>query len=130
MKILVVDDDQNIRRLLSFNLTAANHEVITADNGKEGIEKAIQNKPDLILLDLMMPVMNGYDACKLLKKKESTKDIPIFILSAKSQMIDLDDAYNSGADDYIIKPFDVEKLDYSIDYKLRTFNERKNKQNK
>jgi two-component system, OmpR family, alkaline phosphatase synthesis response regulator PhoP len=130
MKILVVDDDQNIRRLLNFNLSAAGHEVIVANNGKEGVEKAIKEKPDLILLDIMMPVMNGYEACKTLKEQDITKDIPVFMLSAKSQMMDLDDAFNVGADDYITKPFDIEKLDYSINYKLKTYNERKKTQNR
>ncbi|KQC05631.1 MAG: hypothetical protein APR54_08065 [Candidatus Cloacimonas sp. SDB] len=130
MKILVVDDDQNIRRLLNFNLSAAGHKVIVATNGKEGVEKAIKDKPDLILLDIMMPVMNGYEACKTLKEQDITKDIPVFMLSAKSQMMDLDDAFNVGADDYITKPFDIEKLDYSINYKLKTYNERKKSQNK
>jgi len=124
MKILVVDDDQNIRRLLSFNLTSANHEVVMATNGKEGIEKAIKEQPELILLDIMMPVMNGYEACKILKATEETKNIPIFMLSAKSQMMDLDDAFDSGADDYITKPFDIEKLGYSINYKLKAYFER------
>jgi len=130
MKILVVDDDQNIRRLLNFNLSAAGHQVIVATNGKEGVEKAIKEKPDLILLDIMMPVMNGYEACKTLKEQDTTKDIPVFMLSAKSQMMDLDDAFNVGADDYITKPFDIEKLDYSINYKLKTYNERKKAQNR
>lgn len=127
MKLLVVDDDQNIRRLLSFNFAASNHQVIVASNGKEGIKKAKIEKPDLILLDIMMPVMNGYDTCKILKNTEETKDIPVFMLSAKSQMIDLDDAYNVGADDYITKPFDIDKLEYSINYKLKLYNERKSK---
>jgi two-component system alkaline phosphatase synthesis response regulator PhoP len=127
MKLLVVDDDQNIRRLLSFNLTASNHEVIVAPDGKQGIQLAKKEKPDLILLDIMMPVMNGYETCKILKKTEETKDIPIFMLSAKSQMIDLDDAFNAGADDYITKPFDIDKLEYSINYKMKLYNERTGK---
>ena len=126
MKILAIDDDQNIRRLLSFNLSAANHEVIVAVNGKEGLAKAVAEKPDLILLDIMMPVMNGYEACEKLKATEETKNTPVFILSAKSQMMDLDDAFDVGADDYITKPFDIEKLEYSINYKLKLYNERKN----
>jgi len=124
MKVLVVDDDQNIRLLLNFNLSASGHKVITANNGKEGIDLALREKPDLILLDIMMPVMDGYQACQILKEKSITKDIPVFILSAKSQMMDLDEAFNAGADDYITKPFDIEKLEYSINYKLKNFRER------
>ena len=88
---------------------------------------AKKEKPDLILLDIMMPVMNGYETCEILKNTEETKDIPIFMLSAKSQMVDLDDAFNVGADDYIVKPFDIEKLEYSINYKLKLYKERTGK---
>ncbi len=125
MKILIVDDDQNIRRLVSFNLSLENHEIFVASNGKEGIQVALENNPDLILLDIMMPVMDGYKTCKWLKKDPRTKDIPIFMLSVKGQMTDLDDAFNAGADDYITKPFDVEKLNKTINYKLESFQERK-----
>ncbi len=125
MKILVVDDDQNIRRLVSFNLSLENHEIFVASNGKEGIQVALEKNPDLILLDIMMPVMDGYKTCEWLKKDPRTKDIPIFMLSVKGQMTDLDDAFNAGADDYITKPFDVEKLNKTINYKLESFQERK-----
>lgn len=127
MKILVVDDDQNIRRLVSFNLTQANHEIILAKNGAEGYQLAIDEQPDLILLDIMMPIMNGYQTVEKLKKDPATKEIPVFMLSAKGQMTDLDDAFNLGADDYITKPFDVEKLEFSINYKLKTLESRKKK---
>ncbi|MCK4694198.1 MAG: response regulator [Candidatus Cloacimonetes bacterium] len=127
MKILVVDDDQNIRRLVSFNLSLENHEIFVASNGKEGIQVALAKDPDLILLDIMMPVMDGYKTCEWLKKNPRTKDIPIFMLSVKGQMTDLDNAFNAGADDYITKPFDVEKLNKTINYKLESFQERKKK---
>lgn len=127
MKILVVDDDQNIRRLVSFNLTQSNHEIILAKDGSEGYKLAIKEQPDLILLDIMMPIMNGYQTCEKLKNDPATKDIPVFMLSAKGQMTDLDDAFNLGADDYITKPFDVEKLEFSINYKLKTLEQRKKK---
>ena len=122
MKILVVDDEQNIRRLVSFNLSQAGHEILVARNGKEGVEIALKSKPDLILLDIMMPVMNGYEACKLLKNDHRTKEITIFMLSAKSQMSDLDEAMYQGADNYIIKPFDVENLNDTIMFKLKNMN--------
>ncbi len=125
MKILVVDDDQNIRRLVSFNLSLANHEIILAKDGAEGFKAAVKEQPDLILLDIMMPIMNGYETCEKLKNDPATKHIPIFMLSAKGQMTDLDDAFNVGADDYITKPFDVEKLEFSINYKLKSLEERK-----
>ncbi|MBN2461131.1 MAG: response regulator [Candidatus Cloacimonetes bacterium] len=125
MKILVVDDDQNIRRLVSFNLSIEGHEILVARTGKEGIDMAVKNKPDLILMDIMMPEMNGYDACKWLKNDARTKDIPLFMLSAKGQMTDLDEAFNVGADNYITKPFDVEKLHKTIMFKLENLRQRR-----
>ena len=119
MKILVVDDEQNIRRLISFNLSQKGHEILVARNGKEGLESAQVNQPDLILLDIMMPVMNGFDACQKLKEDPKTKHIPVIVLSAKGQMTDLDEAMRVGADNYITKPFDVEKLNDTLMYKLK-----------
>ena len=127
MRILVIDDDQSIRKLLNFNLSASNHEVISAVDGLDGIKKAIALKPDLILLDIMMPIMDGFETCRKLKSDGNTKNIPIFILSAKSQMTDLDEAFDAGADDYIIKPFDIDKLEYTLNFKLKIYNERKKK---
>jgi len=124
MRVLVVDDDQNIRRLVSFNLKADGHEVILATNGKEGYETAQREHPDLILLDIMMPIMNGYETCSNLKQNPETKDIPVFMLSAKGQMTDLDEAFAVGADNYITKPFDVEKLNKTIMFKLESYKAR------
>lgn len=124
MRVLVVDDDQNIRRLVSFNLKADGHEVILATNGKEGLEAAQREQPDLILLDIMMPIMNGYETCSALKTDPETKEIPVFMLSAKGQMTDLDEAFAVGADNYITKPFDVEKLNKTIMFKLESYRAR------
>ncbi|RKY47321.1 MAG: two-component system response regulator [Candidatus Neomarinimicrobiota bacterium] len=101
MKILVVDDEENIRKLVHYNLILDGYDVIMAVDGKEGLEKAIQEKPDLILLDIMMPEMDGLEVCSRLKKNPETRDIPIFMLSAKGQMQDLEDAFEVGADNYI-----------------------------
>jgi len=118
MKILIIDDDENIRRLVSFNLSLDGHEILTADNGKKGYKTARSENPDLVLLDVMMPVMDGIETCKKLKDDAKTKDIPVFMLSAKGQMKDLDEAFDAGADNYITKPFDVEKLNETILFKL------------
>ena len=118
MKILVIDDSSIIRDLVKFSLTMKDHEVITAEDGDVGIQAAKKNLPDLILLDILMPRMNGYEACNILKQDRQTKHIPIFILSSKGQMDDLDKAFQEGADNYITKPFDPEKLDATISYKL------------
>jgi two-component system alkaline phosphatase synthesis response regulator PhoP len=125
MKILVVDDEENIRKLVKYNLILDGFEVVLAVDGKDGLEKAVSEKPDLILLDIMMPEIDGLEVCSRLKKNPDTRDIPIFMLSAKGQMQDLEDAYEIGADNYITKPFDVEKLSEIIMFKL---NKMKNKQ--
>jgi two-component system alkaline phosphatase synthesis response regulator PhoP len=118
MKILVIDDSSVICDLVKFTLTMKNHEVITAEDGDSGIKAAKKDQPDLILLDILMPKMNGYEACSILKKDELTKNIPIFILSAKGQMSDLEQAFKFGADNYITKPFNPDKLNEIIFYKL------------
>ncbi len=123
MKILVVDDEENIRKLVNYNLILDGYDVIMAVDGKEGLEKAIQEKPDLILLDIMMPEMDGLEVCSRLKKNPETRDIPIFMLSAKGQMQDLEDAFDVGADNYITKPFDVDKLSEIIQFKLNKMKE-------
>ncbi len=125
MKILVVDDEENIRKLVHYNLILDGYDVIMAVDGKEGLEKAIQEKPDLILLDIMMPEMDGLEVCSRLKKNPETRDIPIFMLSAKGQMQDLEDAFEMGADNYITKPFDVDKLSEIIQFKLNKMKEKK-----
>jgi two-component system alkaline phosphatase synthesis response regulator PhoP len=102
--ILVVDDDADIRELIGFNLHQAGFKVETAENGVRGIEKAIKTIPDLILLDVMMPEMDGIETCNQLRKNPLTKDCLIAFLSARgedySQMV----GFDSGADDYITKP--------------------------
>ncbi|BFN37702.1 PleD family two-component system response regulator [Fidelibacter multiformis] len=125
MKILVVDDEENIRKLVNYNLILDGYDVIMAVDGKEGLEKAIQEKPDLILLDIMMPEMDGLEVCSRLKKNPETRDIPIFMLSAKGQMQDLEDAFDVGADNYITKPFDVDKLSEIIQFKLNKMKDKK-----
>ena len=93
--ILVIDDEPNICRLLEFNLGKAGFNVSIANNGKEGIEIAKKKKPDVILLDIMMPEMNGVEVCSILKTARETKHIPIFMLTALSKMGDMEDAFQS-----------------------------------
>jgi DNA-binding response OmpR family regulator len=119
MRILIIDDDENIRRLVSFNLSMEGHELLQAENGKIGYQTAKKEQPELILLDVMMPVMDGIQTVKKLKTDPETKQIPVFMLSAKGQMEDLDEAFDAGADNYITKPFDVEKLNAKIAFKMK-----------
>ncbi|HET9232991.1 MAG TPA: response regulator [Candidatus Eisenbacteria bacterium] len=109
-RILVVDDEIYIVHILDFSLGMEGYEVVTALDGEEGLQKAIEFKPDLIVLDIMMPKMDGYETCKALKADERTKSIPVILLSAKGRNVDMQTGYDVGADEYITKPFSPRKL--------------------
>jgi DNA-binding response OmpR family regulator len=109
-KILVVDDEVYILHILDFSLGAEGFEVITANNGELAIEKAKQEKPDLIVLDIMMPVLDGYETCRRLKREADTKNIPVVLLTAKGRDVDKRLGYEVGAVDYIVKPFSPNRL--------------------
>jgi DNA-binding response OmpR family regulator len=109
-KILVVDDEVNITQILEFSIGAEGYEVITAANGEEAIDKARREQPDLIVLDVMMPKIDGFEACRILKANPLTKNIPVVLLTAKGRDIDKKLGYEVGATDYIVKPFSPNKL--------------------
>jgi DNA-binding response OmpR family regulator len=109
-KILVVDDNPLVVELLTINLTAAGYQVFTALDGQAALQQAKQVLPDLIILDIMLPVMNGYDICYRLRKSGPQVLTPIIFLSAKNQMVDKITGLQLGADDYITKPFNMEEL--------------------
>jgi DNA-binding response OmpR family regulator len=109
-KILVAEDEPDIRELLAFTLKYGGFEVITAANGLEAVEQANKSKPDMILLDVRMPRMTGYEACKVLKEKPETAEIPIVFLSAKGQEAEVERGIEAGAIDYILKPFAPDTL--------------------
>jgi len=109
-RILVVDDEIYIVHILDFSLGMEGYEVVTALDGEEGLAKAIEFKPDLIVLDIMMPKMDGYETCKALKSDERTKNTPVILLSAKGRNVDMQTGYDVGADEYITKPFSPRKL--------------------
>jgi two-component system, OmpR family, alkaline phosphatase synthesis response regulator PhoP len=110
-KILVVDDEKDIVDILKYNLEKENeYEVITACDGKEALEKAASEKPGLILLDIMMPELNGFDVCKKLKTDPITSKIPVIFLTAKENEIDEIIGLELGADDYIQKPISPRKV--------------------
>ncbi len=104
-KILVCDDEPYILMALSDAVEMEGYECVTAVNGKEAVEKARDERPDLILLDVMMPYKDGFEVCKELKEDELTRDIPVIMLTAKSQQLDIQKGKEVGADDYITKPF-------------------------
>jgi DNA-binding response OmpR family regulator len=109
-KVLVVDDEVNITQILEFSIGAEGFDVITAQNGEEAIEKARREQPDLIILDVMMPKIDGYEACRILKANPLTKNIPVVLLTAKGRDIDRRLGMEVGATDYIVKPFSPNKL--------------------
>lgn len=117
-RILIVEDNPDTRRFLEAMLSKE-FEVITAENGVIGIDYARNRAPDIILLDIMLPILSGYDACSLLKKDERTRSIPIIFLSAKNSVTDITQGLSTGADDYIAKPFDYKELVARIRARLR-----------
>ena len=104
-KILVVDDEALLVDLVKIRLEANNYEVVAAYDGVEGLEKARNEKPDLVLLDIAMPFMDGYQTLQKLKENAQTKPIPVIMLTAKSQVDDVTKVADLGAVDYIVKPF-------------------------
>ena len=108
--ILIADDEPNQLELMSFNLSNAGYSIIKATNGKEAIELIENHSPDLIILDWMMPKMSGIDVCRTLRSRSETKNIPIIILSARSEDSDKSLGLDTGADDYISKPFSPKEL--------------------
>ena len=109
-KILVVDDEINITQILEFSIGSEGYEVITAQDGEDAVDKARREQPDLIILDIMMPKIDGYEACRILKANPLTKNIPVVLLTAKGRDIDKRLGYEVGATDYIVKPFSPNKL--------------------
>ncbi|MBI4387060.1 MAG: response regulator [Elusimicrobia bacterium] len=109
-KILIIDDDACNRDILKTRLEQSSYEVVEASNGEEGVRIAGDIRPDLIILDVMMPKVDGWLACRILKSKEETKDIPVVMLTARSQQLEEMRGWESGADEYVTKPCDHQRL--------------------
>lgn len=109
-RVLVVDDEPDLVRILEFGLKAAGYAVETASDGQEGLKKAREQKPDIILLDLMLPKLDGYKVCRLLKFDERYKHIPIMILSARTQEGDQTLAHEMGANRFLTKPYEFAEI--------------------
>jgi DNA-binding response OmpR family regulator len=103
---LIVDDEQDIVRPLAFRLEVEGFQVTLEPNGQLGYDRAVAEKPDIILLDVMMPGIDGVTLCRMLKEKESTQHIPIIMVTARSRMGDVETAFHAHADDYITKPYE------------------------
>lgn len=110
LKVLVCDDERHIVRLIQVNLERQGYTVVTAYDGKEGLEKIRSEKPDLVVLDVMMPYMDGFEVLKNLRKEPETESIPVIMLTAKAQDKDVFEGYHYGADMYLTKPFNPIEL--------------------
>ena len=109
-KILVVDDEPNIVQTLQDRLEMNEYIVVTASNGKEGLNTALKENPDIILLDVIMPIMDGHEMLEALRRHPDGKDIAVIMLTARNQTNDIERANVCGIEDYIEKPFDLSKL--------------------
>ena len=120
-KILIAEDERDIRDLVAFTLRFAGYEIFAASNGEEAVEMAPKVNPDLILMDVRMPRMTGYEACKAMKANPDLKDIPVVFLSAKGQESEIQQGLEAGAEDYLLKPFAPDKLTESVKSILAKF---------
>ncbi len=109
-RILVAEDERDIRELIGFTLRHSGHEVLTASNGEDALAIALRELPDLILLDIRMPRLTGYDVCRSLRAVPTTQHIPVAFLSAKGQDSEVQAGMEAGATDYILKPFAPDQL--------------------
>lgn len=126
-KILIIEDDLNVRENVKEILLAEGFEVITAENGSKGYQKAVEVLPDLILCDLLMPEMNGYEVIHFIKENPLTREIPFIFLTAKVDLADIRKGMETGADDYITKPFTVKSLLKAIQIRLDKYDNSKKK---
>jgi DNA-binding response OmpR family regulator len=108
--ILIADDDPDILALVSFRLQKAGYEIVQARNGEEAVQAALERRPDLAILDVMMPRVDGYEATRRLRQHEETKRMPVILLTARVQEDDIARGFDAGADDYVKKPFSPQEL--------------------
>lgn len=118
-RILVIDDDQAIVELIKVNLDLLGHQVSTANDGMKGLALAQQNRPDLIVLDVMMPDLDGFTVCQRLRQNATTAGIPVLMLTALGMTKDKVKGFDSGADDYLTKPFEIPELQVRVRALLR-----------
>lgn len=114
-KILLADDEEDVKIVLGMFLETKGYDVCTAFDGLDAIDKAQSEKPDVILLDIMMPLIDGYEVCKKLKADPTTADIPVVMLSAASHAESVKKGIDAGAVDYLVKPFEPEQLEKLLD---------------
>jgi two-component system alkaline phosphatase synthesis response regulator PhoP len=120
-KILIAEDERDIRDLITFTLTFGGYQVVAAANGEEALEKARVEIPDLIMMDVRMPKMTGYEACQEMKKDDRIKHIPVVFLSAKGQESEVATGLDVGAVEYILKPFSPDELTTRVKVLLQKY---------
>ena len=120
-KILLIEDNEDIRSNTAEILELSNYEVIVAENGKIGVAKALENKPDLIICDIMMPELDGYGVLHAVQRNESIRQTPFIFLTAKTERSDYRKGMELGADDYLTKPFDGTELLNAVNSRLKKF---------
>lgn len=118
-KVLVADDDVVVRELIVFRLEMSGYEVVEADDGEAAVRLAAEHRPDLVIMDVMMPALNGFEATAKLRAQPETARIPVLLLTAKAMEADVERGFAAGADDYIKKPFSPQELAAKIDALLR-----------
>jgi two-component system phosphate regulon response regulator PhoB len=118
-RILVIEDEADIRQVLTYNLKLEGHEVADAESGQAGLAMAQEKRPDLVLLDIMLPDVSGLEICRKLKSDASLRAVPVIMLTARSEEIDRVVGFELGADDYVVKPFSVRELVLRIAAVLR-----------
>jgi len=109
-RVVIADDDADIRDLVEFKLRGAGFDVIAFADGEAALEAVLADVPDLVLLDVMMPKMTGTEVCAALRRNQATADVPVILLTARSQEVDVERGFDVGADDYMIKPFSPREL--------------------
>ena len=124
-KILIVDDNTAIRDVIKIHLMMAGHEVIEAENGRQGVEMATEHQPDLVILDVMMPEMDGMEACSQIRTDPACAAVYVIMLSARGETSDKVDGLNTGADAYLTKPFEPDELIAQVNAGLRTAEDRR-----
>ena len=120
-KILIAEDEQDIRTLIQFTLQFAGHDVVAFKDGQEALENAEQENPDLIMMDVRMPRMDGYTACRNMKTIPAIANIPVVFLSAKGQEAEINVGYEAGAEEYLLKPFAPDDLTNRVNELLQKF---------
>jgi CheY-like chemotaxis protein len=120
-KILIAEDERDIRDLVAFTLRFAGYEVVAASNGEEALEMAPRVNPDLILMDVRMPRMTGYEACRAMKQNPDLKDIPVVFLTARGQEEEIQQGLDAGAEEYLLKPFAPDQLTAQVKTILAKF---------